>query len=961
MVKKKLILSLLSFCFILAINGQDLGLPFSKYFSSKEYQGGIQNYAISQNQNGLIYVANNFGLLEYDGSNWDRYAIPNSTKIRDIFLESNGRIYIAGQGQLGYFRPNEQGFLEFISWLPKLPLNYQNIEEVWKVFKIYQNYIFCSFKAIFIFDQNGNLKNTIETEAALESFHLSNNQLFFQDSGRGLMKLEQNEAVFLNETALFKNELIAGILEGASGELNIITEKGEAYTWAQQKLKKWDVKDFQNLNKVNLVRRLKDGQFAVGTQYDGLFIFNENGSLQLHLNQDKGLNNNTIISLFEDRAGNLWIGHNNGISLLEFSLPFRLIGPDSGIYGTGYTAKQIDGDLFLGTNIKVSRISISSKEIHAVENSEGQSYSFNIIDNDLLLAHNEGAFFIQNDKAIQINGIKGIWSFLPLIQKPNLVLAGTYNGLAIFEKKDGRYRFLRKLNGFEESSRLILQDDLGNIWMSHGYKGIYKLQLNEDLTGVTSRFYGNKDGLPTNLLNSVFKIGGRIVFTTEYGLYVYNPETDQFEKDFLINPYFEKDFLITSLVEDPVGNIFYIGDREVGILEKQNNGTYQKNNQLFNKIIPFLNDDLQNVSLLRSNEVIFAANEGFIWYRRERNKPLPPPYPVFISAVYLTKPTDSLFFLGKNLDLMDQKFGAESDGNGLVLPYHQGDIRFEYTNSIPNNEGTTQFRVWLEGLEEGFGEWTLKRDRAFTNLKEGKYTFHLQSKDIYEQVAEAKVFTFTVLPPWYRTKFSYLIYFMGLILTFVIAFNRIDKRYQKKTKAITAKQSKELEQKATDLEKSKKEVEKLRTEKLKAELQVKDKELASATMHLLNKNGFIDQTKNQLAAIIKKSKNQEVQNELQKVINSINKNTEKDNDWEQFEIHFDQVHGDFMQRFKREYGNLSPQEIKLSAYLRMNLSTKEMAYLMNISTRGVEISRYRLRKKLNLQRSENLQEFILKF
>lgn len=961
MLKKKLILSLIPFFLVLAINGQDLGFPFSKYFSSKEYQGGIQNYAISQDQNGLIYVANNFGLLQYDGSNWDRYPIPNSTKIRDLFIESNGRIYIAGQGQLGYFRPNDQGFLEFISWLPKLPLNYQNIEEVWKVYKIQQNYIFCSFKAIFIFDHNGNLKKTIATEGAFESFHFSNNQLFFQDSEKGLMKLDQNEAVFLPETEIFKIELIAGILEGASGELNIITEKGDAFSWVQQKLKSWNVEASHYLNKVNLVQRLKDGQFAVGTQYDGLFIFNENGSLQLHLHQETGLNNNTIISLFEDRAGNIWLGHNNGISLLEFSLPFRLIGPDSGIYGTGYTAKQIDGDLYLGTNIQVNRISGSNKKIHKIENSEGQSYSFNIIDNDLLLAHNEGAFVIKDDKAIPISGIKGIWSFLPLIQNPNMVLAGTYNGLALYEKRDGRYFFLRKLSGFEESSRLILQDDLGNVWISHGYKGIYKLALNEDLTSVTPRFYGNKDGLPTNLLNSVFKIGGRIVFTTEYGLYLYNPETDQFEKDYLINPYFQKDFFITSLVEDPVGNIFYIGDREVGVLEKQNNGSYQKNNQLFNKIIPFLNDDLQNVSLLRSNEVIFAANEGFIWYKRERNKPLPPPYPAFISAVYLTKPNDSLFFLGKNLDLMKEKFGAASDGNGLVLPYHQADIRFEYTNSIPNNEGTTQFRVWLEGLEEDFGEWTQKRDRAFTNLKEGKYIFHLQSRDIYEQIAEAEVFTFTVLPPWYRTKFAYFFYILGFILAFFITFNRVDKRYQKKTKAITAKQSKELEQKATDLEKSQKELEKLRNEKLKAELQIRDKELASATMHLLNKNGFIDQTKNQLAAIIKKSKNPEVQNELQKVINSINKNTEKDNDWEQFEIHFDQVHGDFMQRFKKEFNNLSPQEIKLSAYLRMNLSTKEIAYLMNISTRGVEISRYRLRKKLNLNRSENLQEFILKF
>jgi DNA-binding CsgD family transcriptional regulator len=192
-------------------------------------------------------------------------------------------------------------------------------------------------------------------------------------------------------------------------------------------------------------------------------------------------------------------------------------------------------------------------------------------------------------------------------------------------------------------------------------------------------------------------------------------------------------------------------------------------------------------------------------------------------------------------------------------------------------------------------------------------------------------------------------------------FRLVEKRYHKKTIRITDSQRKALIQKETALKNSQEEIEKLRNEKLESEIQAKDKELASATMHLINKNGFIDQTKTHLNSIIKKSKNQEVKSEIEKVINSIDKNIAGDKDWEQFEIHFDQVHGDFMTRFKKQYPDLSPQEIKLSAYLRMNLSSKEIAYLMNISTRGIEIARYRLRKKMQLERTANLQEFILKF
>jgi DNA-binding CsgD family transcriptional regulator len=959
---KKLYQSLLLIiAFVLNSFAQEIGLPFSKYYSSKEYQGGIQNFSIGQDENGLIYAANNFGLLEYDGSSWNRYGIPNSTKIRDLLTDNNGRIYIAGQGQFGYFQPNDKGILEFVSWIPQLPQHYQDIGEVWKIFKIHGDIVFCTFKNIFIFSQSGSLIDIVETGGDLDSFHLSNNQLYFQDSEKGLMKLENNSALLLSDNQRLKSDLIIGILENDSGGLKIFSSNGDVFHLSDQKLSVWRPSSLPKLNKVNKAVRLRNGKIAIGTQYDGFYILKENGAVDLHMNLEKGLNNNTVISIFEDSGGNLWLGHNNGITLLEMSLPFRLLGPQIGIFGTGYMAKLFNEAIYLGTNVEVFKITEKGEKLTKIPFSEGQTYSFSQIENKLLLGHNEGAFEVTDVKAEYLTGIKGVWGFLPLRDGSGLILAGTYKGLALFQEIDGKIAFVRKLKGFEESSRLIQQDESGNIWMSHGYKGIYKLTISDDFTSISPKFYGNSEGLPTNLLNSVWKIGGRIIFTTEYGIYTYNQATDKFERDQILNPYFDHDLLITSIVEDPIGNIFYIGNKEVGLLEKQADGTYQKINQIFNKIIPLLNDDLQNVSLIKSNEVLFAANEGFIWYKHDFNKIQPPFYPAFIKAVYLTRPADSLIVLGKNSALMEKNFGLKTNGSGLVLPYGQADIRFEFTNSIPNNENNTLFRFWLDGLDNEYGEWTQKRDKAFTNLREGSYIFYLQSKDIYGQVAEAIPFTFTVLPPWYRSTFAWLFYLFTTFVFMLILIKKVDKLYQKKAQAISAEQKKELEQKSIDLKASQKELEKLKTEKLEAQIQNKNRELATSTMHLLNKNGFIDQTKNQLSQIIKKSKNQEVKLELQKVIKSIDKNISEDDDWKQFEMHFDQVHGGFMDRFQKKFPTLSPQEIRLTAYLRMNLSSKEIAFLMNISPRGVEISRYRLRKKLQLERNENLQEFILKF
>ncbi|WP_050977532.1 triple tyrosine motif-containing protein [Nitritalea halalkaliphila] len=715
------------------------------------------------------------------------------------------------------------------------------------------------------------------------------------------------------------------------------------------------------LRSINVVSTLKNGHIAIGTQFDGLYILDEKGHVQLHLDRNKGLENSTILSVFEDRAGNLWLGHSNGITLVELSLPFRLIDQRMGVLGTGYAARTHQNALYLATNIHLAVLPPAAKDAYPVPNGEGQAYGLTQRGNELLVARHSGGYALGKNGLEALGGQVGVWGFLPMREQPDLFIAGTYNGLALYQKEaGGSYRLLHEIDGFKESCRLIQWESDGSLWMSHSYKGVYKLTLSDDLKRVSARLYGTADGLPTNLMNSVWKIGGRTLFTTEYGIYRYLPTEDRFEKDPTFAPYFEHDMLITSLAEDPVGNIFFIGNKEVGVLESQNDGSYKKNHQLFNKILPLLNDDLQNVSLIGPNEVLFAANEGFIRYTLRDAKAVPPQYPTLIRGIYRTGGSDSLLYRGGSKRLFDQEF-VEAPHKRAQFPYSMRDLRFEFTNTIPNQELSTQFRFYLEGLENDYGEWTDKRDRAYTNLREGRYTFYVQSRDLYGQVSEAAAFSFSILPPWYRSPWAYSTYFVGALAFLFIGFKRLDRAYEQKTAAITAKQEEVIAETSSQLERSQQELEQLRTEKLEAEIQSKNKKLASATMQLLNKNEFIDHAKNHLNQIIKKSRNQEVKQELQKVITSIDKNIAQDNDWEQFELYFDQVHGDFMQRFKGAYPTLSPQEIKLTAYLRMNLSSKEMAYLMNISTRGVEIARYRLRKKLNLERSENLQEFILKF
>lgn len=941
---------------------QSPGLPFSKFYASKEYQGGIQNFSFTQSISGLIYVANNFGLLEYDGTTWRRYSLPNSTKIRDVHIDERGIIYVAGQGEFGYFKPDDTGYLRYHSLIDKLPESSKNLEEIWKIIFVHDQVIFCTFQEIFVFSKNQDLISIIKGETDFESFHYANNKFYANQRKEGLQIFENGKLLPVDFGKEFGGNVITSIISLTANQQLIFTRNNSVFISNSTNITKWEANIPKNIQ-INYALRLKNGNIAIGTQSDGLFILNDEGQSVLQMNKDNGLQNNSILTLFEDMSGNLWIGHNNGITLLELSLPFRLIDQFSGLPGTGYDAILHENNIYYGTNFGLS-VQKSENEnqnpIQKISGGKGQVYQLTQIHDYLLSAQNDGAFVINNLKAESIGSLPGVWNFHPLKDHPNLIISGSYNGLMLFEIKDKEINFIRKLNGFEESSRILEQDVNGDIWMTHGYKGVYRLRLNEALDSLEYKYYGTESGLPTNLLISVWKINNRLTFSTEYGFYSYNSKEDKFEKDPFFSKYFDYNFLVTSMVEDALGNIFFIGDKEIGVLEKQINGTYVKNYQIFNKIIPFLNDDLQNISLIRANEVLFAANDGFIWYKLDNKNTSSSSFPTMIRSVYLTGVSDSLISQGNYWEKDSLQYSQVSKAIPSI-PYSLANIRFESSNPIPNNENTTQFQFWLEGFEDGYGDWTVKRDKAYTNLREGEYKFHVRSKNLYDQISSADSYAFRVLPPWYRSYLAYLIYFSLAIFLGSLIYKVVDKRFQKKTNLITNAQRKALQQKESALKSSQEEIDRLRNEKLMAEIQSKDKELASATMHLLNKNGFIDHTKTHLNSIIKKSKNQEVKNEIQKVIQSIDKNIAGDNDWEQFEIHFDQVHGDFMSRFKKIYPDLSPQEIKLSAYLRMNLSSKEIAYLMNISTRGIEIARYRLRKKIKLERTANLQEFILKF
>jgi ligand-binding sensor domain-containing protein/DNA-binding CsgD family transcriptional regulator len=942
---------------------QSIGYPFYKYFSSQDYHGGIQNWKITQSQAGLLYVANNFGLLEFDGTNWNKYSLESGTKCRDVFVDSNGKIYIAAQGDFGYYVPNQKGKLAFVSLADSVPEISRNFDEAWRVFKQNDHILFCTFDDIFIFNLSGKLVKIVKPETDPDNFFLVNNKLYLNQAGKGLSAMENGEVKSTPYGNYFSKMTISGIIELNNDQLLISTLKNGVYLKTGGNINVWNTKSqsiFKNAN-INKMKRLRSGNIAIGTQNEGLYVLNIKGEIQFHLNKGKGIENRTVLSLHEDIQGNLWLGHNNGISSVALNSPFEHVNEQTGLPGTGYDALLLNDTLFLGTNNGLYYKNINHKNslFEKVKNTTGQVYKIQNINNAVILGHHAGTFRIKKGEAQLISESPGTWTFLDLRNHPEYVIQGNYKGLSLFRKTNKGIEFLHELKGFEESSRVMEEDEDGNIWMTHGYKGVYKIKLSEDLKTVNSEYYGIEKGLPSKVLINVWRLNNNLIFSTEDGLYEYDKAKDRFVKSSFLSEYFSPETQFVSFAEDALGNIYFVSMKETGVLEKSTNGKYQKHTAVFNQLKNALNDDLHNIIPLDANKVLFAAKEGFVQFDNTIQKLPDINYDVIFTKIGISNSKDSIITYGRQMKGNTVSF--KQLNKEIEIPFKENSIRMEYSAPYMNGQFQNEYQYWLENNEAGFSEWSVRTAKEYTNLKEGNYIFHVRAKNIYGQLSNVATFEFTILPPWYRTNWAYGLYiFLGLVSS-VLIFLFFELRYKKKTEIITEEKEKEITRIDSELKTSEQKLEHLKNEKLKSEIKLKNKELATSTMHLINKNSFINSIKSNLNTISKRSKNQEVKHEISRVIHNIDKNISADDDWEHFSIHFDQVHGDFIKRWKNDYPDLSPQEMKLSAYLRMNLSTKEIAHLLNISIRGVEIARYRLRKKLELERSDNLQEFILKY
>jgi len=946
---------------------KNIGIPYIRNFLKSDYKAGTQNWAVSQDQKGFMYFANNDGLLVFDGVVWHLYKMPNSSITRSVYIGDNGNIYVGAYNDLGKMVFRLNGKLEFESLKKYIPAEYQNFDDIWNITSFEGKIVFQSYNSAFIFENDTSV-TVIKAPFRFQNSYKVSEKLYFNDIENGLYELVKDKLVPLPGCQSIKGEEIWSVLPFAGGsELLISTLTKGVFIYNGKQLIAWNapINDYLKKNQIFSAILIQDHYYVFGTIQDGVIITDEHGAIVQHINREKGLQNNTVLKVFADRSGDLWLGLDNGIDFININSPVTFLKQSDGI-GAGYTSIIHRGKLYLGTNqglfVKDWDGGDQTSGLKIIPNTSGQVWYLGVHDGVLICGHNKGTFVIEGETARQISKIPGGWKYHILKRFPNFLIGGTYSGLILFKKEKNTWSFVGKIKGFDESFRVFEEDNDGNIWMSHGFKGIYKITFGNSLDSVKSfRYYTVRDGLPTNYNLNVFKIKEKIIFTTNDGIYQFNSQNERFEKSVYFNQLLSPVTDFSYIKEDKNGNLWYIAWRQsitkAGVFRLQENGSYQHISSPFillnNKFI----NGFESIYPFSDDHILFGTEDGFAHYSPFTHFHTNPEFSTFITKATALN-IDSTFFYGNF-----HQFSNGESPKKYTFKYAKNAFKFYYASPNFDSQSSVEYSFKLSGLNNDWSAWSSTPSIAFALLPEGDYDFSVKARNSLGVESKTDELSFSVSPPWYKSYWAITCYaFLFVIFTIFsiwLFIKRVEiSRRKERLKHLRAYRQKEHDfiQQASIAEKK---IIKLKNEKLKSEMIHRDKELANQTMDLIRKNKFLAKIKEELEKTKKSSNDALLKEKISSLINKIDRDVDHSKQWEVFETAFDDVHEDFLNRLKLRYPALTPKELKLCAYLRMNISTKEIAPLMNISIRGVEICRYRVRKKLNIDRDTNLTSLII--
>ncbi|CAI8377668.1 MAG: Uncharacterised protein [Polaribacter sp. SA4-10] len=926
--QKKITVLFFFFCCVVSFSQE---LPPINIFTTDDYGAENQNWAISQSENGFLYVANNLGLLEFNGASWQLYQTPNKTIMRSVRAHE-GKIFTGFYMDFGFWKKNKQGILEYFSVVKDNNVKMIEDEQIWKIIEIEGWLLFKSLQRIYLYNIASKEIKIINGENRIHTLSKVNDVIYFQEDKKGVFKIENGTPTLISDAPVFKENIIVDFFEKENALL-VLTQKKGFYLLNDKKVTKWKLPSSILENKtIYSAIKLKNNTFLLGSISNGVINLNQNGSVKYQVNKSSGLSNNTILSAYEDKNNNIWLGLDNGINCINNASVFKKGNEKSDYLGTIYTSIVYSKNLYLGTNQGLFYRNIKSKDsFQLIKNTQGQVWSLTQIDGALFCGHDSGTFLIEKNQAKQIFDKQGTWN----VKKINetTMLQGCYDGLYILEKKNQTWVLKNKINGFENSSKHVVLAK-NKIFVNHEYKGVFKIYVDKNYNEATKIV---KDtSLEKGINSSIIVYQNKILYASKKGVFVYDEGKDLFKKDLVYSSLIDSyNFISANLIHDPVKNrLWSFSKEQIKYLTPGKLSNKPKVTSIsISEHIPKAVSGYENITYLEHQKYLIGTSDGFIQMDLKSLKN-PTNFKVHINKV-------NSFKLDEIKNSVDLTVVNEFDNT-------ENNIELLFSTPNFNNISVTKYQYQLLGQNKGWSTPSKSSSVLFENISYGSYTFKVRGIIAGKLSDNVAKYQFEIKRPWYYSNL-FISAYVSLFLFFIYVLHITSKRYYKRQRErLLDKAQKELVLKELE---SSQAIIKINNEKLRNDIENKNRELAISTMNIIKKNEFLSSIKTEL---IKSdvSKNSSV-------VKIIDKNLNNTDDWKMFQEAFNNADKDFLKKMKSMHSNLTPNDLRMCAYLRLNLSSKEIAPLLNISPRSVEVKRYRLRKKMSLPHDANLTNYIL--
>lgn len=912
--------------------------PFIHHYPKDMPQGSMQTWQIVSADDNWHFFATKKGLLQFAGDQWQLYSPAGKPNVRSVMVSADRKIYCGAINEFGYFYPGANGELEYTSMSDTLTATEQYFGNVWGIYEA---------DKIIYFQADGSVIKLVDgkcrlirAEFKIDCSNLIRGTLYLGTS-EGLKVMVGDHFFPLPGCDELAGKKIRSI-QPYGQHLLIATARDAIYEWDGNTLQPFVTGEEALLKHHQIFSMVVSDEYvAVGTVTKGVILYERNTSCVRYANENNGLKNNTVLSLSFDLHGNLWAGMDAGIDYINLTSPYTSLYVFPNSYGTGYGITLYRNDLYFATNRGVFRTSWHSGKHHGVLSPYsypelvGQGWDLQEFSGDLFCLHDRGLFQIDGDRVTRIGEISGVWGARTLPNLENCFWVGTYEGIFCIQKENGRWKVAYRVEGFYESCYNFELESPSVFWVHCDGRGVFRVETDPTNRMISQRIFTSVDGFPADKEIYVNSLYGKILFTTPGGIYYYDRSADRMVCDTRLTNLLDGDngYHRISLYN---GELYALQENQVIFVTSQsgNKGDLKTvfpldypgkcSVRMFEKLVP-----------LTDNHFVLIDESGFNLLNRKKHRKATHRPDFYIHKVYLSYPKDSLIFSGNYLN---RTLCPE-------IPYQFNSLRFEYGSHQHAANTQLRYRYRLYGRED-WSELSEGTVKEYSNLHEGSYRFQVEAIDA-DNITNRQEFYFVIQAPWFRTKLAYVMYLLlaGAMLWSIFLFVRHRVRLHNR-EVVTRKDDEILQ---------------LQREQLEYQLKQKSQEMANLLMNFVRKNETLAEIKQDLLSVMNDVKGDDslrTRRLLMTVNNKIDSNMQSDELLRRFEEQFDLVHNQFMSKLSEKHPTLTMNEKKMCAYVRMDLSSKEIAPLMNLSYRGVETLRYRLRKKLNISREDNLAEYL---